>query len=384
MSKLSKFNNTILIDKPIGLYLHVPFCTVLCPFCDFYKMSWTPSSEKDFIQALQKEIKYYKRTKKIKLKSIFLGGGTPSVLSSISIQTIMNSLEETFDLSACNEKSFEANPEDINSDTLNHFKKAGFNRISLGVQTLDKKECSYLGRGHSPKQSHQALNIIKKNKNWNLSVDIMFGLKKTGLTSLKITLDQILKYKPNHVSTYCLTIEDNTVFHKKGIKQLDPEKELEQYKLIQKTLKKANFNQYEVSSFAQPDYECEHNKNYWNFGNFIGLGPSGHSFINPFRFTNDNSLKNYLNKPIPPIFQKSIPPLNKNDLLKEHILANFRQLSGLNITFINKTYNINFEKKYKQQLDTLYTLNYIKKTKDHIKATSKGLYMLNTLVSQFL
>ena len=228
------------------------------------------------------------------------------------------------------------------------------------------------------------LKLIKKDPYWNLSIDIMFGLQNSSLTTLSQTVNNIIQYDPNHISTYCLTIEENTAFHKQGIKAIEANKELDQYKLIQKTLKKYNYKQYEVSSFSKKGFSCHHNKNYWEFGNFIGLGPSGHSFLKPYRYTNKAHLLNYCKNPKPPLFNETIKAISKDDLLKEHILANFRQLKGLNIKKINKTYNIDFEKLFNIELNKLYKLNYIKKNKTHIKATQKGLYMLNSLVSEFL
>ena len=384
MSKLQKFIQPILTKQAIGLYIHIPFCTTLCPFCDFYKKSWSVDLESKFITAIQKEIQTYKQEKKIQLKSIFLGGGTPSVLSKSSIMTLMSAIISSFDTSTCKEITFEANPEDITASKLKHFKTAGFNRISLGVQTLNDNECSQLGRGHNAKQSHEAIQQIKKDPYWNLSVDIMFGIQQSTLRTLENTLTNILSYNPNHISTYCLTIEENTAFHKQGIKPIHPEKELEQYKLIQSTLKKHNYAQYEVSSFAKTGFECEHNKHYWNFGNFIGLGPSGHSFVTPYRYTNEAHLLNYCKDPTPAIFKNKIDALTKDELIKEHILANFRRLKGLDIKNINHLYEINFEESYKTQLKKLYKLNYINKINNYIKATPKGLYMLNSLVSEFL
>ncbi len=384
MSKLPKQLKTSLTNTSFSIYIHIPFCTTLCPFCDFYKKKWTHDLEKKFISAISQEIAYYSFIKKKSIKSIFIGGGTPSILSEDSLNTIFTQLHKYFQIKKETEITIETNPEDISDEKLNLFKKIGINRISLGIQTLNKNDCITLGRGHTTKQSIEALTLIRQHSDWNLNADLMFGIPNSTLSNLEHTIVELLKFSPNHISTYCLTIEKNTVFEKQNVQNIPADKELEQYKLIQAILQKNNFKQYEVSSFAQPSYQCNHNKQYWAFKNFIGLGPSAHSFIAPFRFTNTTNLNKYCASPKPLIYNDSIQPIPKDTLINEHIIANLRHISGIRINTFNKKYNLDFEEKYSTVLNKLTSLNYISKTKSHIKVSKQGRYVLDSIMSEFL
>ena len=235
----------------VALYVHIHFCHKICPYCDFYKQLWDKQKEDSYIKALQKECSYYKQyTPNIEIKSLFLGGGTPSSLPLTSLQKLFHIIYENFNISPNCEITMEMNPE--STKHCKDIKQLGVNRVSIGVQSFNDNDLKLLGRLHTKKHLYQAFDAIKSSgiKNWNL--DLMFSLSNSSLKTLEDTLEKSIEQQPTHISTYALSIEPRTPFHKQNKKPLSNDKELFQYKAICRTLKKAGYNQYEVSAFSKP------------------------------------------------------------------------------------------------------------------------------------
>ncbi|RAP31334.1 hypothetical protein DID78_01490 [Candidatus Marinamargulisbacteria bacterium SCGC AG-343-D04] len=369
--------------KEASLYIHIPFCSVLCPFCDFYKVGVDSELEQHFIDACCKEIRLYKKNPPIKIPTIFLGGGTPSILKKKHLQLLFETIHDTFDTSALKECSIEANPEDISEDYLKTLQELGFTRLSLGVQSFNEKECHFLGRGHDVNTSIHALNLIKTFP-FTLSIDLMYGLPNSNWTSIEHSLKQALEFSPQHLSTYCLSIEPNTVFFKKKIKSAGQEKEYHFYNKCMTFLKKQGFTHYEVCSFAKKNHECIHNKRYWTFKDFIGIGPSAHSLIFPYKYSNTPSLKQYIKNPTPSLFQKEKPLLTQKDLIIENIIANLRMPKGINIHKFNTRYSISIKDTFKHALEVAEKQKWLHINEKSISTTEKGLYLLDEVCLLFV
>lgn len=370
---------TSSINSPISLYIHIPFCTKKCPYCAFYKESYDKNLEKKFITALCNEIISYK-VYNIRLKSIFFGGGTPSKLSAISFKKIFSILNQTFQLSVNTECTIECNPEDITTKNLQLFETLPINRLSLGIQSFNEDELKFLGRTHSLKQLHHALSLLKNSSITNFNLDLMYGLPISTLTHLNFSLSQCLIYKPTHISTYCLSIENGTQFEKKNILPLHSFIEADHYLYIKKTLTKQNYQHYEVSAFAQKGFTCTHNLSYWQFEPYLGIGPSAHSFLFPYRFQNKSSLKKYLQNPNPAWTHTKINKSKKNHLVLEFFCSTLRLYQGCNLEYFKKIFNSLPTKEILLKLKLMEKSGLLTLKNNKLKCTPKGMLLLNEIL----
>ena len=373
----------IVLPPEASLYIHIPFCTVLCPFCDFYKTPYSTNLVQSFVTAACTEIQAYKRSPKLSVPSIFFGGGTPSLLTKSQLSQIFTTLTDTFNIQENAECSLEANPEDISPTYLETLQNCGINRISLGIQSFNDIECQHLGRGHTVSTSIAALKAIKATP-LTLSIDLIYGTQKTSLESCLDSCKQALHYDPDHISAYCLSIEENTPFHKKGITSIGQESEYEQFQVIKTQLTTHHYTHYEVCAFAKENYECIHNKRYWSFDPYIGIGPSAHSLLFPYRFSNPKSLHNYIKDPSPQINNPTLSPADPKTLMIEQIIANLRRPNGIHIQPFNQRHNTNMLSHFKSALDSATKQKLLRITPTHIQSTKKGLYLLDEVCLLFL
>ena len=337
------------------------------------------------IKALQTELQYYAdHFPKMTLRSIFLGGGTPSALRPESLDSLLNTVQATFEVPETCEKTSEMNPESVSSTKLQILKKHHFNRLSLGVQSFDESELTFLGRNHSPQKVDSAVALLKEAGFHNFNLDFIFGLPNSKISTLEKTLAHAIALNPTHLSTYALSIERGTPFSKNKQEKATQELELKQYKFIRKLLHQHNYEHYEVSAFAKPGYTCAHNLAYWQLTPFIGIGPSGASFFQNTHYTQTKSLEQYLQNPMPPILQKTLKPMSEKSILKDYIVANLRRLSGISIAEVNARFNINFLETFRIPLETLRKQKLIQVSRKTVKVSIKGLYLLDNVLEEFV
>lgn len=287
----------------LSLYFHIPFCQTKCPYCDFNSYETSINEvrlrEMAYIKALIKELEFQRERYYLSdriIKSIFIGGGTPSLLSGSGISLLLNSIRELFSFSNEIEITIEANPrsvkEDYPDEKLFSFFEAGINRISFGVQSLQKKKLEFLGRWHLPEDSISSIEIAKKAGFKNFNIDLMFGIKDESISDWLNELKEVIKLSPAHISSYMLTIEPGTDFGKKSRKgqvfTTDEDSFVEFYSLTQEILKENSYSQYEISNYSRNGMECVHNLVYWEGGDYLGLGAGAHSFIKK-NFKNEES-----------------------------------------------------------------------------------------------
>jgi len=367
-----------------SLYIHIPFCRKKCPYCDFYKTLTKGSSQSDFCKALHKEAMAY-QPKKINIDTIFFGGGTPSSLTEKSLTTIKNSIHKAFTIQPNVEWTMEVNPEDITTELLNKYEALGINRLSIGIQSFNEDELLFLGRQHTPNMIHTALNTLKNHpKKWSFNLDLIFGSPMATSDGLKNSISNCLRYEPQHISTYALTIEKDTPFGKQGIQTIGSDKERSHFEWIIETLTKKGYNQYEISAFCKPNYECKHNLSYWTFKNYIGLGPSAASFYQYKRVTNKPSLQHYLKNPEPMLCHADTQTVPEKTLQSEFIMSHLRQLKGFEISSYNTLFKTDFKQQYQRSIDTLLTLKLIKPVTHNFQITKKGLFFLNEVLMAFI
>lgn len=355
-----------------AIYIHIPYCHHKCTYCDFH-FSVNTSTLNSVLTAIIKEIeerKNYLQTKH--LQSIYIGGGTPSLLSIHQLEKIMNQLARYFYWDALTEITIECNPEDINKAYLTEIKKLGFNRISLGIQSLNDRILEWMGRTHRAKDVIRCIQDIKAVGISNFSVDIILGIPFYDTKNLEQDIDTILSFYPPHISAYQLTIEPKTKLHhliktKKLI--MDEDKSREEFVMIQEKLKKAGYIHYEISNYAQNGFVSQHNSAYWLQKSYLGIGPSAHSYNgNERRWNVANNYvyyKNVLGEKI--YFEKEI--LNMHQKFNEYVYTRLRSIYGCNLDEIKKLFGTTYQQHF---------LNVYQKQKEYFEIDAhSNTYRLN-------
>ena len=268
------------------LYIHVPFCLHKCPYCDFNTFAVSKVPEEDYLQALLAEMDFYAAQlewKGAKIESIFFGGGTPSLLSARTIQSLINRADLLFGVESQSEITLEANPGGLSADKLQGFRSAGINRLSLGAQTFSPALLKRLGRLHLPEDIDQSIGYARAVGFDNISLDLIYGIPDQTLSDLERDLRQVESVGVDHVSAYCLTYEQGTPFYaakeKGAIVALPDELTLEMMRLVIRALTELEFENYEISNFAKSGYQAKHNLGYWHSKDYLGLGAGAHSYI---------------------------------------------------------------------------------------------------------
>lgn len=368
----------------LGLYIHIPFCQKKCPYCAFYKEIWKPSYEENFIEKLCEDLKSYSIFKPT-FSTIFFGGGTPTILSDTSLKKIIATIHAVGYVAPNCELTIEANPETISTTLLNTLSDCKINRISIGIQSFNQNELDFLGRWHTTETIEKALYCIRSHKkNWNLNIDLIFSLPNSSTSHVQTSLEKALYFAPQHLSTYGLTIEPDTLFEKKKVNCLPDEKELKQFEYIIQTCKTHHYDHYEISAFAKPGFQCQHNLKYWTYNEFIGIGPSASSLYQSHRYSQPPDIQTYLQDPVSPFMKQQTQPLSQSDQMIEFIIAQLRLDQGLNKKDFLNRFGKNFEQHFEKPLALLYKKNLLESTPTHIKKTVQGLYLLNEILIVFM
>ena len=266
-----------------GIYVHIPFCKKRCTYCDFHFSTTFSTYREKLIQAICLELSLRSsELTNVPIQSLYFGGGTPSLLTAEELQSIVHSVRLNYQLLEHAEITFEVNPEDANVDNLKAWKEAGINRLSIGLQSFQASDLSWMNRSHSTDEGEMAVRMAQEQGFDNISIDLIYGLPDLSNEQWLHHLERALKLNVQHISAYCLTIESKTAlehFVNNGkLKRPTEDQQGEQFDLLVRTLKQAGFEQYEISNFAKDQKYARHNSSYWNFTSYVGVGPSAHSF----------------------------------------------------------------------------------------------------------
>lgn len=355
----------------LGIYIHIPFCEKKCSYCNFYSIAFNNKIKGEYINALINEIKSYEKENKT-INSLYFGGGTPSILDIKDIEKIMLALKSSFKFYENTEITIEANPNTATLNKLLKYRKIGINRISFGVQSFIDIELEKLERTHNKIVAINAIeNAITANFN-NISIDLMIGIPLQTRKSFFKTLEIATNLNINHISLYQLKIEPNTKFFKFPPKNLlNADEVANLYILACEFLESKNFKQYEISNFAKKNKQSKHNLKYWTLKEYLGFGPSAHSFYNNKRFYHEDSLINYIKNPL------KIVEEEKN-LNFEWLILNLRLKKGISIADLKSKnfYTKNFEKKIlKLKKEGLAELK-----NNRLNLTPKGMLLQNSII----
>ena len=331
-------------ENDISIYIHIPFCERKCSYCAFVSFCLDKSEREKYINSLLEEIENFSTTKKV--KTIYLGGGTPSLLTKDEIFAIFSKLREKFDIVENAEITIEVNPNSVDEEKLRAYKAVGVNRISVGVQSLSNKTLKSIGRLHTKEEAIEKLKRIKKYFD-NISADLILGL--SGEKSVVKYAKKLIKLKVKHISSYMLEVHENTKLYfevrDKKYRPLDEKGVTKSYDKLVKFLKKRRIVQYEVSNFALAGYESKHNLNYWNYGEYVGFGVSSHSFLRGRRIANADTLQGYYKR------ERKEEKITKKMEIEERIMLGLRCYLGVDISILkNLGYDIQKSESYRKFL----------------------------------
>ncbi|MGN1227410.1 MAG: radical SAM family heme chaperone HemW [Christensenellales bacterium] len=369
-------------EKQLALYVHLPFCERKCNYCSFVSFCDKQNKIDEYISCLLKELEI-RKVDNCRLKSIYFGGGTPSLLSEIQIEKLMNGIKAVYDICEDAEITIEVNPNSVTKEKLNAYKNVGINRVSVGVQSLSNGKLKMLGRLHTSKQAIETLKLVKDCGFDNVSCDLIIGLPKQTVFDLNWQISKLSKYV-THFSIYSLSIEENTPFFDKfncGELKLPNEKRSALlYLKAVKRLKKFKFERYEVSNFALKNMQSIHNKVYWEMRDYLGIGVASHSFINGERFANVEDFDIYMTNISNGKIAYSKETLTKTALMEETVMLSLRESEGLDLKAFESKFNKNLLKEKKKEIALLKQLELITVENDRLRATDKGFLVLNQII----
>ncbi len=357
-----------------SVYIHVPFCKQKCKYCSFVSFTNTDKIL-GYAFSLLKEIDTNYNGEE--LKTLYFGGGTPSLVEPTYVKKIINK----FNLASDCEITFEINPDDAKLEYLKSLQELGINRLSFGSQTFDNEILKLIGRRHRAEQTLEAVKLAKEAGFTNISLDLIYGLPNQTLEILKKDLEIITAIGIQHISTYGLKIEEESYWGKFPPENIpDDDMQADMYLEINETLENSGYKRYEISNFALEGYESRHNLNYWNNEEYYGFGVAAHGYIDGVRYSNYCTLDEYLNNPA----QHAKGHIQtEQEKLEEEIFLGLRKESGVNTTKILEKFGVNFGDKYNNILKR-FIPKYIEKTPQGYKLTLEGILLSNNILAEFL
>ena len=408
--------------KELELYLHIPFCERKCAYCDFLSAPADLPVRISYIKKLQEEIAYYgAQYGEYQVSSIFFGGGTPTILEGYQLAVILETVKEHFNITTDAEITVECNPGTLTAGKAEKLVQAGFNRLSMGLQSADDRELQLLGRIHNFAQFLESYDLARKAGFRNINVDLMSALPGQTLKSWQDTLQKVTALRPEHISAYSLIIEEGTPFYERfaederireegGHPRLLPEEDVERqmYELTETFLHTKGYERYEISNYAKPGYECRHNCGYWTRKDYLGLGLGASSLVEHQRFQNTSELKTYLEQEysrqcegqherIAETIQLQeetgltqtghhihIETLDKKSEMEEFMFLGLRLMAGISRQQFEDTFRVTLESVYGEVLRKLKGEQLIEEVAGYVRLTEHGIDVSNYVLAEFL
>ncbi len=361
------------MTNPLGLYIHIPFCERKCNYCDFYSAFYNKEALNVYLSALKGEIKKWGGAIHRPIDTVYIGGGTPSLLGE-EIITLLDCIKENFTILDNAEITVEANPSSC-SDFLQFAKAAGVNRLSIGVQAGNDETLKILGRTHTTADAVTTVKKARKLGFENISVDLMIALPHSNLQTLKNDINFILSLNPEHISSYILKIEKNTVFYKKynTLNLPDDDAAAEQYLYMCEVLEKSGYIHYEISNFSRDSKHSRHNMKYWVGEDYLGIGPAAHSCLDGKRFYYPRDLQGFIKNP------QTVPDGESGDV-QEKLMLGLRLAQGVDL---HQIYG-EIPEDIKKKINLLEKADYIKADLPHISLTNSGMLISNSIIAELI
>tara|TARA_B100000963_G_scaffold148267_1_gene129066 strand:+ start:36911 stop:38038 length:1128 start_codon:yes stop_codon:yes gene_type:complete len=368
-----------------SIYIHIPYCKQACHYCNFY-FSTKLKTKSQFLSALEKEIILKQKDIKDRINSIYIGGGTPSVLCSVELEKIIANIKKNFNINNDAEITIEINPDDYKNGQLDDYKKIGFNRLSVGVQSFNNKDLKLMNRRHNASQAILLLEDVSK-KFKNFSIDLIYGIPGSNIDIWKKNIQTSLSFSPSHISAYALTIEKKTVFFNwiknKKLNKLNENTTYDQFEYLVEKLEKSGFEHYEISNFAKNKKYSICNKSYWNGNKYFGFGPSAHSFDGKIRSWNKANIYEYITSINDGKLPDKSEKLTKIDRYNEHIMFGLRTNKGISKRNILDNFGLDFFKEFIGKVNKHLNQNNLFEEGDFVKSSRKSLFIIDGIISDF-
>ena len=377
--------------KEIGIYIHIPFCIQKCYYCDFCSFDKLQNKQAEYVDALIKEIKNTHNKSELLIKTVYIGGGTTSILNANELKQVMEAIKTNFLLSKDCEITVEMNPGTVTKEKLQIYKDSGINRLSIGLQSTNDEILKELGRIHNYKQFEDIYEDARALGFNNINVDLMIGLPNQTIDDVSKSLKDIIQKNPEHISVYSLILEDDTklknLIEEGKLSLPDEDTERAMYWTVKNTLEKNGYNHYEISNFSKLGYESKHNTDCWNQKEYIGFGIAAHSYFNNIRYSNICDINEYVKNINSKDFEKNViihEIQEKQDKMNEYMILGLRMIKGVNEQVFKEKFSKDINDVYKKSIEKLINLELISNEKGIIKLTKKGIDFANIVWEEFV
>ena len=371
--------------KPTSAYVHIPFCTQICYYCDFSKVFIKNQPVDSYLEHLLQEFHSYDIQK---LRTLYIGGGTPTALSAPQLEVLLDGLTKNLDLSVLEELTIEANPGDLDEDKIAVLKNSAVNRVSLGVQTFDDKMLKKIGRSHLEKDIYENIDRLKLAGFDNISIDLIYALPGQTMDQVKDNVAKAIAFDIPHMSLYSLILENHTVFMnrmRRGKLPLPKEEvEAEMFEYIIAELESAGFEHYEISNFSKPGFESHHNLMYWDNAEYYGIGAGASGYVNGVRYKNHGPIRHYMQAVEEGNARVQEEHLSQTEMMEEEMFLGLRKKTGVSKRRFEEKFGVNFDQQYGPVVEELTQQGLLVPDKDIVRMTKKGLFLGDTVAERFI
>ena len=371
--------------KPTSAYVHIPFCTQICYYCDFSKVFIKNQPVDSYLEHLLEEFQSYDIQK---LRTLYIGGGTPTALSASQLEVLLKGLTKNLDLSVLEELTIEANPGDLDADKIAVLKNSAVNRVSLGVQTFDDKMLKKIGRSHLEKDIYENLDRLKLAGFDNISIDLIYALPGQTMEQVKENVAKAIGLDIPHMSLYSLILENHTVFMnrmRRGKLPLPKEElEAEMFEYIIAELERAGFEHYEISNFSKLGFESRHNLMYWDNAEYYGIGAGASGYVNGVRYKNHGPIRHYLSAVEEGNARITEEHLSQKEQMEEEMFLGLRKKSGVSMARFEEKFGRSFDGLYGETVRDLVQQGLMQIEGDRVRMTKRGLFLGDTVAERFI
>ena len=371
--------------KPTSAYVHIPFCTQICYYCDFSKVFIKNQPVDSYLEHLLEEFQSYDIQK---LRTLYIGGGTPTALSASQLEVLLKGLTKNLDLSVLEELTIEANPGDLDADKIAVLKNSAVNRVSLGVQTFDDKMLKKIGRSHLEKDIYENIDRLKLAGFDNISIDLIYALPGQTMEQVKENVAKAIGLDIPHMSLYSLILENHTVFMnrmRRGKLPLPKEElEAEMFEYIIAELERAGFEHYEISNFSKPSFESRHNLMYWDNAEYYGIGAGASGYVNGVRYKNHGPIRHYLSAVEEGNARITEEHLSQKEQMEEEMFLGLRKKSGVSMARFEEKFGRSFDGLYGEIVKDLVQQGLMQIDGDRVRMTKRGLFLGDTVAERFI
>lgn len=361
--------------KPLELYIHIPFCISKCKYCDFLSAPSTWKERNEYIDSLCRKIRFYREMgREYRLSTIFIGGGTPSILEISQMKAIFAAVRDTFQIEPDAEITVEVNPGTVDREKLSAYREIGINRLSIGLQSTDDRELKMLGRIHTYGEFLDTYQSARTVGFQNINVDLISAIPGQTVKSWEDTLKKTADLKPEHISAYSLIIEEGTPFYERygngahADELPGEEEERRMYERTEEILTEYGYHRYEISNYAKPGYECRHNLGYWNRAEYLGIGTGAASLVDNCRWTEGGEAQK----------------LTEEEQMEEYMFLGLRKTEGVSVGNFQRVFGKTVEEVYGKVIDTLTAQGLLERSGDMLRLTSRGVDISNYVMAEFL